>query len=175
MVLEPGIHTTIYIWCHHIDITEPTRHINIFTGHRINGILCYLVMRHDSAWTTQTGAWDVTIEEMNVIVMLVYLKETILEVQVWWYGVPYHSMDVLNWSAFKAIWQDKDITTRFWHLLWFQFFNSNRNITLFQQDSAGVTQHVCQWDIWMSNMSVCCHGWHSSHIFPNWTFVGCSW
>ena len=28
-------------------------HINTFAGHGINGILCYLVMSHDSVWTTQ--------------------------------------------------------------------------------------------------------------------------
>ena len=46
------------------------------------------------------------------------------------------STDILNLSAFRAIWQDTDIATRFWHLFVVPFFNANRNATLFQQDNA---------------------------------------
>ena len=118
MVLEPGIHTMDYVWRHHVDVTEPTGHINNFTGHRINGILCYLVMTHDSTWTALTGARHTTVDVMNVTVMLVYSKETVLEVELWWYVVPFYSTNVLNSSALRAIWQDTDIVMRFGHLLW---------------------------------------------------------
>ena len=82
MVLEPGVHTMDHVWRHHIDIIESTEHVITFTGHGINGILCYL-MTYDLAWTALTVAWDATAEVENDMVMLVYSKETVLEVQVW--------------------------------------------------------------------------------------------
>ena len=51
------------------------------------------------------------------------------------------------------------------------FFNTNRNVTLFQLTPC-FTQRVCRWDIWMSSMLVYCHGRHSPQIFPQSNICG---
>ena len=54
----------------------------------------HFVMSHDSAWTALTVTFDAIIEVVNIIVMLLYMQETVLEAQVGW--LSYHSTDVLN-------------------------------------------------------------------------------
>ena len=132
-----------------------------WTQNQWNTVL--FVMNHDSAWTALAGAWNATVGVVNVTLMLVYSKETVLEVQVWWYGVPFHSTDVLKLSAFRGIWQDKDIAMRFWHLLRFHSLTPTETLRCASRATPGVIQHVCRWDIWMSNMLGYCH---SLQIFP---------
>ena len=110
-----------------------------------------------SACTAMTGTWDATVGVVNITVMLVHSKETILEVQVWWYGTPFHSTDILNLSAFRAIWQDTGIVARFWHLLWFHSLMPTEMWHYSIRTTPGVTQHMCRWDIWMSNMFGYCY------------------